>query len=293
MSNNKRGIGNYEFSQLAFLDQDNFPMGVDTSPDTVVNGEDTGAYVYDANISLAGFTKTIDTIQFKGGAKVWGKYPIGVSDIGDIAVSMSGEDPTLASYFNNSLVDTTTNSNHTAWTPSHSNTEFPNFISVHHTRYHNVDGDTKWRNYVILNHTVKESTSPALSDSGGTNPNPVGYEFVPTRSNRLPWGQLISANANISVEGDRLYVYVIESDNPLLIHTYIDDNSGTSDAFTLDYLPATTTTANHYIYQEGVDDSSNIAIAADGDVTITAPNDAGDRVVIVYEAQYPLSLIHI
>lgn len=288
MSTNKRGIGNYEFSQFAFLNSNGYPMGTDTTPDVVVNGADTGSYIYDANISLAGFTKTIDTIQFKGGAKVWGKYPIGVSDIGDIAVSMSGEDPTLQSYFNNSLVDTTTNSNHTGFTPNHSSTTFPNFISVHHTRYHDVNGDTKWRNYFILNHTVKETTSPALSDSGGTNPNPVGFEFTPTRSQRLPWGELISANANIAAEGDRLFVYVIESDNPLLIHTYVDDNSGTADAFTLDYTPAQTDDAYHYIYQQGVDDASNIAIAADGDVTITTPNDAGDIIVIVYEAQYPL-----
>lgn len=288
MSVNSRGIGNYAFSMYCFLTSTGYPMGIDTSPDTVVNGSDTGGYVYDKNISLAGFQKSYDTIQFKGGGKVWGKHIIGVSDIGNIAISMSGEDPTLETYWNNSIIDTTTNANVTSWSPNHSNTEFPNFMSAHYSKYHDVNGNTKWRSRFILNHTVQQPTSPALSDSGGTNPNPVGFEFVPTQHNRLPWGQLISANANVSVEGDRAYEWILEGDYPYGIHTYIDDNSGTTDAFTLQYVPAQTDDAYIYIYNNGVDDSSNVAVAADGDVTLTAANTAGDLLVIVYPMQFPL-----
>jgi hypothetical protein len=161
-------------------------------------------------------------------------------------------------------------------------------MSVHHSRYHDSNGNTKWRNRFILNHTVQQPTSPGLSDSGGTNPNPIGYEYVPTPHNRAPWSQLFSANANIRVAGDRAYEYVIESDYPLGIHTYVDDNSGTTDAFTLDYVPALTTIGQYYVYTNGVDAASNYAFAADGDATITTPAAAGAITQILYPMAYPL-----
>lgn len=288
MSNNARGIGNYAFSMYCFLDSSGYPMGVDSTPDTVANGSDTGGYVYDKNISLGGIPKSHETIQFKGGGRVWSKNIIGNSDIGNMPLSMSGEDPTLEAYFNNTVVDTTTNSNVVGWSHNLGNSEFPNFMSVHYSRYHDVNGDTKWRSYFVLNHGVIQPSGASLSDSGGTNPNPVSYEFVPTPHNRLPWGQLFSANSNISVANDRDYEWIIEADYPYGIHTYVDDNSGTSDAFTLQYTPAQTDDGYFFIYNNGVDDSSNVAVASDGDVSLTAANSAGDKLVIVYPMIYPL-----
>lgn len=288
MSNNARAIGNYEFSQYAFLNSDGYPMGVDTSPDAVTNGADTGAYVYTRNISLGGFSKSYETFQAKGGGTIWAKHVIGVSDVSNMPLSLSGEDAVLQSYWNGSTVDTTTNSNNTGFSPNHGNSDFPNFISVHCSRYHDANGNTKWRNHFILNHTVIQPSSPQQSDSGGTNPNPLSFELVPTRSNRLPWGQLFADNANITVQDDRAYEYILESEYPYGIHTYIDDNSGTTDAFTLQYVPAVTTAGYFYIYNNGSEDGSNHAVAADGDVTISTPNAAGSITVVIYPMAYPL-----
>lgn len=288
MSSNARGIGNYELSQYAHLNSNGYPMGTDTSPDSVSNGADTGSYIYNKNISLAGFNKSYETVEFKGGGKVWAKHTIGTGSIGNMALSLSGEDDTLQSYWNNSPVDTTTKTNNRGFSPNHGQSEYPNFMSGHHSRYHDENGDTQWRNHFVLNHTVQQPTGAQQSDSGGTNPNPLGFEFVPTRHNRLPWGQLFSANANISVADDRAYEYIIKSNYLYLVHTYIDDGSSTSDAFQLTYKPASTTIGDFYVYNNGVDDSSNVAVAADGQVSLTSANTAGNIMVILYPAQFPL-----
>lgn len=282
MSLNSYLIGNYAHSQYAFLNSSNYPMGTDNTPNTVSNGTATHAYLYNKQVSLGGLGKTYEVIKGKGGGRIWVNKITGISDTGNMALTLSGEDPTLQSYWNGSVVDTTTNPNHMGFSPNHENPSLPNFMSVHSSEYHDVNGNTKWRNCFVLNHQVAQTADATQSDSGGTNPNTLSFELVPNRSNRLPWGQLFSANANTSTYDNGDYIWIVKGDYPLAITTYIDDGSSTSDAFTLGYAPAVTTIGEFYVYNEGVTDASNVSIASDGDVSLTAANTAGDIMVVIY-----------
>lgn len=257
-------------------------MGDDTSPDTVSNGSAVHAYLYDKAISVGGLGKTFDIIQGKGGGRIWVRAVQGISDIANIPLQLSGYDNVLEGYWNESTVDSTTNTNVDIAAQNHENPNPPRFISLHSSELHLTDGTSKWLTRVLLNGQVVQPSGKTQTEQGGVNPNPLDYEIVAKRSTRLPWGQLFSANSNISTYDNADYEIFLEADYPYAITTYIDDGTATADAFTLGYAPAVTTVANSFVYNEGVDDSSNVSIAANGNVSLTAANDAGDIMVVVY-----------
>ena len=275
-------VSTFRNLRIAFRDANGYPMGTDSTPDAVTNGTSTNAYYYDKPIDIGGVTIERPTISGRGGGKVWVRRIANVGEPSNASLNLSAYDSVLNGYIVGTTPDTTTNANFEVVARNSRKASPPAFIVMATTNLALADGSEKFLHRIYLNAQINLATEANSSQGTGENPNPLAYEIVPNYSSRLPWGQLISANSNLSIVDDSDISIEVLADYQLAFTTYVDDGSSTSDAFQLPYTPATTTIAEFLVYNEGVDDSSNVSVAADGQVSLTAANTAGDIMVIFY-----------
>lgn len=277
-------IYTYKYSQFAFLDSNNYPAGIDDTPNSVSTPAVSNAYLYDKPVDIAGLALTFGKVQGQGGGIIWTQRITGLTDIADVTMTMSALDDTLEGFWSNITPDTTTVTGITALTRNAAGTTFPPMISLH-TFLYSEEGstDVRYMTKVYLNVQHKNTGGEGASQGDGTNPNAVTRDFTANYNTRTAWGELFSA-ATLNPEKNKDLEMTLFSDHPLALATYWDDGIATS--FVVGRKLFSTTVADNFIFKNGVDNSS--AVSAINATTGTFTNTAGtanDIWTILYQTQ--------
>ena len=274
--------------QVAFRDDDGYPMGTDTTPDVVSNNATTHAYYVGGLDKLTGATPTIDVAINKGGQKVVSKTPLGIADWGTPGIVLSEFNEVLNAYIKGATADVTTM---TEWVQSPANVnqlDFPRMVILVAAKFtHSSDLTDYYLNWVFHNGQWNETAPAGTSQEPGVNPNPSGYQLDLSLSTRNgATGRPFSASSGVYVVGAADTYTRIRSRYPLSITTYVDD--GSTGSFVLGYRPVytdNTGAATNSITKNGTTTAVTSVTVATGAVVIT-PGSATDRWVVCYPTQF-------
>jgi hypothetical protein len=277
------------YLQVMFRDDEGYPMGQDTSPDTVSNDSTTHAYLIQSPVTFTHPQPTFELVTDRGGQKIRAQADLGVSDFGEGSFELSEWNDVLHAYITGGTVDA---ASVTGWRQSAYNVNKvvkPRFKLIVSMKTLEVNETTqvvsdKWIHYCYNNVQIR----PALangSQNGGVNPNTLSYTFVPTNDTRHITGELLSGMA-MTVEENKDLVIMMVTSNPISVTTYIEHGTP-AGAFVAGYRPLTThaTTTDKFATTEGTSVSVTACNVTTGAVTVTAGS-AGNRHVFVYETNF-------
>lgn len=276
------------------LDSTNgWSMGNAIDPDNVAAGTGLSAYVVEHPIEFSAPEVTRAEAEEMGGNKFRGKMDLGAQTFSSVTMSFSSADADFDAIVTNSLVDTTTWSGWEVSSPDVLNDDPPQVAiwCVTGAQGRNPDKtapDRYGKNRVrtVIGVGTMTPIKTGGTTSGGTNPSPSRYNFVPTLISTLPngidWGTF-SLNGQTETINPDLY-----TDNRFHVFTYVADDADTS--FTLPYLPlhsdVTNGTTKNIVTKNGVATAPTSIATDTGIVTIPSAT-AGD----VWQVWYPTSFV--
>ena len=275
--------------QAAFRNASGYPLGTDTTPDTVTAPQTTHSYLIGGLVSFTAPTPTRDIATNIGGQKLIGSAVLGVTDFGTPAFTLSEYNEVLNAFIKATTADTTTNTEWTMSAANSSQTEFDRFVilvtgkfldSVSLSEYHLT--------WVFHNAQVVEATPPGTSQSGGVNPNPVGYTMNLTGSTRNGLtGRAFSASSGMSVVDGTDTWTLVRSRWPIAITTFTAD--GVEVGYTLGYRPVyddATGAATNSLTLNGVTDAVTSVSTTTGAVVYTPAGTTADIYVAAYQTRF-------
>lgn len=278
-------IHSVSYIQVAFRDSNGYPIGQETSPDSVAQDTTTHAYLLKNVVEFTPPEPSFARATDRGGMKIRAQVDMGVTDFGEASFQLSEFDDVFHAYITGSTVDSTSVS---GWRQVGSNINKvapPAFFVIISTQAYDVTNDTsKWSHWIMPNAQIRP-TIPSATQGDGENPNPVNYTVTPNTSSRALTGELFSG-MSLTLEDDKDLIYRMQTSLPIGITTYVE--AGTPDGqFVLGYRPASdeSTTTDKYATDEGSSTTISSCNTTTGAVTVTTA-DAGDRIVMVYETNY-------
>lgn len=221
-------------AQLMFRNSDGYPVGNDSSPNTVTAGQVSHAYRLTDIVSATAPTPTRDVATFRGGMRILGQRSLGVSDFGTFDLVLSAFDEQLEAYLGGGANDTTNfGTANVAGAPNTMNTDTPQLMLALTTGFQDLNGNNYYMTWIYPSVQIYPP-GVAITQDGGVNPNPSAYTVIPSPATRSAHGYLFSATSMSLTDGKDM-VYRVRTAKPITWTTYIDDGSATS--FIVGYRP--------------------------------------------------------
>lgn len=276
-------IAGFFHAQVAMRDSSGYPMGSDTSPNTVTPLDVKHAYKLTGPVETAVPAPTRDNATFRGGLGILGQRAMGVSDLGSFDLTLSAYDETFHAMVSGSVVDVATHTELAMTAPNMARADIPQLILLLTIGIQNDSGTNEFLN-IIYNNVQISPTIPAAGQDSGTNPRPQVYTVTPSLSDRMGNGMLYSASA-LAVQDNRDVAVMIRYLYPLGLTTYIDDASATT--FILGYRPIGTdaTNVSNVVLKNGAKTNPTSIVTTTGVVTITAGT-SGDKWTVLYPTNF-------
>ena len=225
-----------------------------------------------------------------GGNKWLGAVTFGFNTIPEFDLTLSTLDSSLTALAGDSNIDETTNSEFRRFS-NNENLSIPPQIglimsTIYQSRDAGTDGVNKWINYIIPRAQMT-ATAPAMSYQA---PGDTTYRVKPTMAIKEPTGLLFSATA-MSLAGNKGMMYIIVSDKPLGLSTFVGDNSATTTV--LPYKPNSTVVTVNATPNEMILNGTPTALssvnATTKVATFSAAPGASVYAGILYEMLYPIN----
>lgn len=253
--------------QVALLNDNNYPMGQLVTPNSPVNGTSYNPLVVP---SLVGFEAADDTSEEAssfGGQKKRGTRDLGVSELGDITITVSEFDDVFDALVLGYTVDTATAAN-LRMTSRNVNRTRPRKLLLGFTAAATPVNSTPNFATIFMWGTLRR-TALGSNQGTGRNPNNRVYTLKKFVSTRTPFGQLFSA-AGVNPDGDSDDEYVITASAPMSLSTYVDDGSTTS--LVMPYAPDSTehAGATNLFFKNGTVNHTGVSGISSATATITA-----------------------
>ncbi len=272
------------YAQWMTRSDDGYPMGTQTSPNSVAEGVTSGALVTKSMVGHTAPQATIARQIIKASQTVVARVPVGVDDYGTAPVDVAEYSETLMALIKNTSVDVTTVDGWAMTAPNMAQSDFRSLIvAISGTFTNTSNGAAEWMTYLYHNVKATESQTANMSQISGdqVNPNPSQITLDPSASTNLLGFNFSSTAMDVSNDTD---VYTkIRTRYPLHFVTYIaDDTSGT---FTLPYTPVYTDVdgdVNNLILKNGVISAVTSINAGTRAVAYTGAT-AGDIFVVAYQ----------
>lgn len=279
-------LAGFYSAQLAFRSSAGYPMGVDSTPDSVSNGDIKSALKLTGTVSATAPSPTRELATFRGGQSILGQRALGTSDFGSFELTLSAYDESLVSYITKTAVESTKfGTSNTGTAHNVLNANIPQFHLILSTGFTDTTGTNKFINWFYPNVQIYPP-GMAITQDGGVNPNPQAFTVVPSTSTRTTHGYLFSATS-FGLQGNADVAYYVVSTYQLAVTTYIDDGSATS--FAVGYRPATSDNDNsiNVFTKNGTDNAANVAAfsTTTGATTHTAGS-AADIWVATYGTEF-------
>lgn len=277
------------YIQVGFRDSNGYFKGIQTVPDTVADNTTSNSYVLFNPVDFTHPAPTFELATDQGGQKIRAQADLGASNFGEGSFTLSEFDDTFHAYIRGVTVDASTMSGWRQVGGSINTVVAPHFFLIASMQIQVVATDgtstSKWSHWVYPNVQIRPAY-PSGSQSGGVNPNPLSYTFVPSTASRGLDGRLFSATS-MALTDDSDTVYRIQSANAIAATMYTKD--GATTTFTLGYRPSTsdaTGAATNSITNNGTTLSVTTVNTTTGVVTLSAAGTASDIVIVVYETAF-------
>lgn len=279
-------IAGFFHAQVAMRNSSGYPMGSDTTPNTVANLEVKHAYKLTGPVETAVPAPTRDIATFRGGLGILGQRAMGVSDLGSFDLTLSAYDETFHAMVSGSTVDVATHTELAMTAPNMARADLPQLILLLTIGIQNDSGTNEFLN-IIYNNVQIGPAIPAAGQDSGVNPRPQVYTVTPSLSDRMGHGMLYSASA-LAVQDNRDVGVMIRYLYPLALTSYIDD--GIATTFVVGYRPVSTNATNtiNVVLKNGVKTNPTSIVTTTGVVTITAGTAAD-----VWSVLYPTEFVSI
>jgi hypothetical protein len=270
---------------IATRSQAGYPMGQQADPENVSNGTATHAYRVNHPISAAALAPTYEEATARAGMKVKGKRPLGISDYGNINITLSHEDEMFNQLIGKSALDEATVS---GWNLTSSNIHLvdPPDLVVGLVKGFTTDDNEQFYQTLIYHNAQIRGGHAGANQSGGENPNPLEYNILLNTSPRTALGYLFSATG-LNVVDDSDIDLKIVAQNPVTLTTYVDDGIATS--FAVGYRPVSSAVdgSRNSFTQNGADSSGDVsAFSTTTGATTHTAGTAADIWVAAYETQW-------
>lgn len=222
------------YAQVMFRNSSGYPMGGDSTPNSVSNGDVKHAYKLTGTVTADIPQPTRNVATFYGGQGILGQIDLGISDFGTFNLQLSAYDETFTGYITGTTPDVTNVGTSNVLTAMNSTkTNLPQFILALTTYFQTIDGTNRYATLMFPSVTIAPAF-PSLTQDAGTNPQALTYVVTPTTSTRSPFGYP-NSSLSLGLQDNKDIMYVWRTDNPVTCTTYIDDGSSTS--FVLGYRP--------------------------------------------------------
>lgn len=269
------------YMQVAFRATTGYPMGTQTSPNSVANGTTTHAYKVKGFVEVTAPSPTYSVANRRAGQKLLGQVQLGLSDLGSFNVTLSDYDETFRAYINGITPDVTTSTGNTFTASNVRRATKPQFVTIFTLGFQTDSGSNEYVNIFYPSVTFSDAY-PGGNQGDGDNPNALTYTVTPTASANTGTG-LTFAATNLDVEDDTDIQFIMRSPKPVGVTTHVADTSDTT--FTVGYKPTSSV----------VDGSTNLWAlnGADGNAAVSAFSTSTGAVTIgsataghVYVATY-------
>jgi len=267
----------FYLAQIAILDDNEYPMGTLTTPNSPVNGTVYSPYIIPAPVEFREPTPTYQKASSYAGMKHRGSRSLGISEFGVGQLVLSEFDDIFDALVNEYTVDTTLASGLRISANNVNKAQTRRFM-LWLTTGATPDDSTPMFDTFCLGNVYFDKQAAGFSQSGGQNPNNRTYDIISNVSQRSPLGQLYTASA-LGVEGSADTGIVINASYPVAFTTYVDDGSGTS--IVLPYAPASAEHAGaiNIFTKNGVTNHAGVSGITSATLTVTAGT-AADKWVI-------------
>jgi hypothetical protein len=279
-----------KYFQMAFVDAQGYPWGIQTSPDSVANGTTTSPLLLKNPMQMQEPEPTRDTIVEFGGSQVRIQDVIGTSDYGSGSFQLSSRDSFFESYFKGTTRDTTLISDWEMVAENSNQTNIPRMIlawtMLAAEKDESVTPPTITNKYVSKVYFAQVfKTAWSVQQGGGTNPNPFPYTFVVSPAFRIFTGDLFSGTG-MDVEGDNDIGFTIKHSEPFSFTSYKEAGTPAGE-MTLGWLPLTTqaTTSDKRLTKNGASASITTLSTSTAEATFTAGS-AADKFVLTYATRF-------
>lgn len=250
------------------------------------NGTTSHAYMTQ-DISTSGFSPRAPVVvEFEAGNAIVGKTSYGGSDLQAFDITGDAEDHSIMALTNGSNKDTTTVS---GWEVVGSNPlriAMPDMIVMITNEFISREAATKgttfYRNVIIPSCKIRCNIG-GFAFQGKV---PFTMNVTPTSAAKFPNGVAFSSNQ--AWADNTIDHYVIVTENPLALTTFISD--GTETDFITGYRPVSTvvtiSTRPNWFARNGTAQALSSIVTTTGVATMAAAGTAGDFNVLVYETNF-------
>lgn len=279
-----------KYFQMAFVDSQGYPWGIQTSPNAVANGTTSSPLLLRNPMQMQEPESTRDTIVEFGGSQVRIQDVIGTSDYGAGSFQLSSRDTFFESYFKGTTRDTTLISDWEIMGDNSNQTSVPRMILV--WTMLNAEKDESVTPPTIVNKYLSKvyfaqvyKNAWTVQQGGGVNPNPFPYTFVVSPAFRIFTGDLF-ADTDMVVEGNNDTGLTIKHSEPFSFTSYKEAGTPAGE-MTLGWLPLTTqaTTSDKRLTKNGASASITTLSTSTAEATFTAGSTA-DKFVLTYATRF-------
>lgn len=224
--------------QIAIVDDNDFPVGTLTTPNSPTFNTVYSPYVVPAPVSYTAAEDTVEVAESYAAQDIRGRRDIGVSQLGSGTLELSEFDDIFDALVQGYTLDTTTGTG----------------LRI---AGHNVNRSTSRKFMLAMTPAATPSNGTpnfdtiftwgtlrrgalGVSQQSGRNPNNRQYTLTKTLSTRTPWGQLYSQStlAPSSNLDDEVTIY---ADAPIMFYTVV--RNGTASGYVAPYAHSYTAAA--------------------------------------------------
>jgi hypothetical protein len=271
------------YTLQAFICDDNdFPMGTLTTPNSPTNGTVYGGYILKSTVSYTAAADTVETAQAFGNQKLLGRRELGPSEFGDGTLETAEFDPTFDALVQGYVLDTTTGTG--LEIAGHNvNRAASRKLMLAFTPAATPSNGTPNFDTIFTWGTLRRS-SLGSGQQAGRNPNNRVYTLTKLLSTRTPWGQLFSQSTLNPSSGkdDEVIIY---ADAPMELFTIVRDGtaSGYATPYALTYTAVAANGSANLIYMNGTASAQLVAGAISGGTAILLGNAgvSAQKVIVV------------
>ena len=279
-------IGAY-YMLIAKRNRDGYPVGVVPDPETIANGTTMQPLLVTSITNFTPEKPTTSRVTNFGGQRIISQTLLGKNDLGTASFELSEYDERLIPLITNTVLDTTTIE---GWAMTASNpdqTKFPRFFVIIGSRFTDTTtGFDMWMSRVYHNCQIEEADSGGISQADGTNPNPLTYNIIPSKSTRDFMGRTFSSSSGLFVTNASESVTRVRSLYALAFTSF--KAAAASTTYKTGYRPVydtATGAVNNSITKNGATFPATSLSTLTGDVVFSAGADA-DMHTLVYPTEF-------
>lgn len=236
--------------QVAIVDDNDYPMGQLTTPNSPVNGTVYSPYVVPSIVSYTAAEDTQEIAESIAGQKIRGRRDMGISQLGNGTLELSEFDDVFDALVQGYTLDTTTGTGLRIAAHNVSRTQSRKFMLALTPAATPSNGTPNFD--TIFTWGTLRRGALGISGQSGRNPNNRQYTLTKVLSTRTPWGQLFS-QSTLAPTGNQDDEVIIYADAPIMFFTRVAN--GTASAFAppyaLEYTAAATFGSANLIYVNG------------------------------------------